>query len=105
MRPAPPHPDQQGQREAAARCRARQLICSTGLFPNLWFKVLRLMLFIVVRYSNSGVPHLRDPGRKLEGKHKRTEFGGPIGGSDGRLSASQKPLYNRAQLVTTDSLL
>lgn len=84
---------------------ASQLICSAGLFPNLWFKVLQSMLFTVVRYSNSGVPHLRDPGRKLEGRHKRTEFGGPIGGSDGRLSASQKPLYNRAQFVTTDSLL
>lgn len=61
--------------------------------------------FSGVRFSNSGVPHLRDPGRKLEGRHKRTEFGGPIGGSDGRLSASQKPLYNWAQFVTTDSLL
>lgn len=29
---------------------------------HLWFKVLQLMLFTVVRYSNSGVPHLRDPG-------------------------------------------
>ena len=27
-----------------------------------WFKVLQLLLFTVVRYSNSGVPHLRDPG-------------------------------------------
>lgn len=72
------------------------------LLKHLQLKVLQLILFTVVRRPDSGVPHLRVLGCKLERRHKWTEFGGHLR-SWWTFVYLTKASYNRAQFVTTDS--
>ena len=72
------------------------------LLKHLQLKVLQLVLFTVVRQPESGVPHLRVLGCKLERRHKWTEVGGHLRYWRTFVYFTKAP-YNWAQFVTTDS--
>lgn len=86
----------QGHRDAAAMCGTGQPICKAELFQTPLVQSSPVDVIYCGQIFKQWGPSPQRPW----GVNQRTEFGGPVGVSDGRFSASQKPLYNWVQFVT-----